>query len=205
MKVVSDFLRSEGLDGRAVLDVGGAAVGDVLQRYGNRRRDHAGPRPRADIVASATAIPRPDRSFDAVTCIDTLEHIPRELRLLVVDELVRVARTAVVIVAPLDTAENRAAESLVLRYTGERFLREHLANGLVDFAALRAHLEALAAAGRIRRFEYREIDDLLLWACLMWRDFASTSEVYEQLQWLDHSFHARRGALFVWCGPPEAR
>lgn len=122
-----------------------------------------------------------------------------------VDELVRVARTAVVIVAPRDMAENRAAEALVLRYTGEPFLRQHLANGLVDFEAIRAQLERLAAAGRIRRFEYREIDDLLLWACLMCEDFASTSEVYGQLQWLDHSFHARRGVFLVWCSQPEAR
>lgn len=78
MKLVSDFLKAEGLDGSAVLDVGGAAVGDVLQRYGIGDVTTLDLDPRADIVASAAAIPRPDRAFDAVTCIDTLEHIPRE-------------------------------------------------------------------------------------------------------------------------------
>lgn len=99
-----------------VLDVGGATGNNLLKEFGiddvvtlDLNRD-------ADVVASADRIPLVDKSFDIVTCIDTLEHIPKESRVQAVKEMLRVASKAVLLVAPMNSENNRRAEELVLRY-----------------------------------------------------------------------------------------
>jgi hypothetical protein len=198
MEVVSGFLRSEAAPGSTVLDVGGAPGDNLLRRFGVGEVTTLDLDPGADIVASADAIPRPDESFDYVTCIDTMEHVPAERRSAVLRELIRVARRAVVVVAPHDTPENREAERIVLGYVRAPFLVEHAQHGLWNVGAAEQDLAELRDAGRIARFERRELDDLLLWACLMTEDYADSSEVYERLRHLDHRFHPRRAALLVW-------
>ena len=51
-------------------------------------------------LGDVTAIPFLDRSFPLVSCIDVLEHIPPDARDLAINELVRVASSAVLIACP---------------------------------------------------------------------------------------------------------
>lgn len=44
------------------------------------------------ICASATSLPLKSGAFDFVICIDTLEHLPKEERTLILDELFRIVR-----------------------------------------------------------------------------------------------------------------
>lgn len=47
-----------------------------------------------------TDLPFPDKSFQVVSCIDVLEHLPLEARDCAIDELVRVASRAVLVACP---------------------------------------------------------------------------------------------------------
>ena len=93
--------------------------------------------PALDIGASAENIPCPDKEFDLVTSIDMMKHIPQSIRMKVLREFIGVARHAVIIIAPQDTAENKQVEEMVLKYENNRFLIEHRQHILDDFNALK--------------------------------------------------------------------
>lgn len=99
-------------------------------------------------VASGQALPFPDRSFDLAASCDTLEHVPPQCRGRFVEELLRVAQHAVVLVAPFDAAATWEAEQALYEYLTAQglrqfHLREHLDLGLPDAQSLRAHLAAM--------------------------------------------------------------
>jgi SAM-dependent methyltransferase len=82
-------------------------------------------------VASATELPFPDNSFDAVYSMYCLEHLPREYPQ-AIREMVRVARRCVVLIEPVP--EHRGAAQRIYARASD-FLR-----GLPDFLE-REHLE----------------------------------------------------------------
>lgn len=95
------------------------------------------------LVASGEALPF-GRRFDLVVTCDTLEHVPPPARPGFVDELLRVTRHALVLIAPFG-AEAARAERLLAGYMGTHGihhvqLQEHAAHGLPDAEVLRAHL-----------------------------------------------------------------
>jgi hypothetical protein len=103
-------------------------------------------------VASGLALPFPAGAFDLAVSCDTLEHIPSPDRTDFVDELIRVARYATVLIAPFDSESNRRAERALHEHADNQgiasiHLKEHLALGLPSIERLRTHLgeEALAA------------------------------------------------------------
>jgi hypothetical protein len=96
--------------------------------------------------ASGLCLPFRDKEFDVVVSCDTLEHIPPEARQTFLDELVRVAREFVVLIAPFSSEGNRKAESILNDYLMARgiehlHLREHLSHGLPAREGLRVILE----------------------------------------------------------------
>jgi hypothetical protein len=96
--------------------------------------------------ASGLCLPFGDEEFDVVVSCDTLEHIPPEARQSFLDELVRVTREFVVLIAPFSSEGNRKAESILNDYwtaqgIQHRHLREHLSHGLPLREGVRAVLE----------------------------------------------------------------
>lgn len=68
------------------------------------------------LIGSGLALPFPDDAFDLVTSHDTIEHLPAPLRQAFVDELLRVSRETVVLVAPFADPRTAECESIVNAY-----------------------------------------------------------------------------------------
>jgi hypothetical protein len=198
----AEQIKRAGLSDGPILDVGGAPGHNLLQKWGLPNVTTLDVDPKADLVASADDIPLDTGAFPTVTCIDTLEHIPRTRRLDVVREMVRVADRLVVIVAPVDSPENNRAERLVLEYNDNHRLREHQAEGLVDFGPIESVLDDLAGRGRVMGWDRAELDHLLTWVMLMTRGRADESAVYQQAYFLENGFFPRRIGLSVRVAPP---
>lgn len=131
--------------------------------------------PPCDVLVSPGRLPLEDDSFDAVVSTDVLEHVPGDERALFLSELVRIARTRVVVCFPCGSPAKDAAERLLADALRERFgvrmdwLEEHLELGLprpadVDEMLTRAIDEL--APGAVRRWSFsagvEESDDVLL-------------------------------------------
>lgn len=112
-----------------VLDVGGT-VGTLAPFVAPAHVTSANVAGPADVIWAGGALPFADASFDAVTSLDVLEHLPRAGRALHLRELARVARATVVLCCPLGSPEHVAAERELQRRRPHRFLAEHLALGL---------------------------------------------------------------------------
>jgi hypothetical protein len=93
------------------------------------------------VEASGDALPFADRTFDLVSCLDVLEHVPGARRTALLSELCRVSAAVVVLAAPFADARVDAAERLLadfvertLHITQEQ-LAEHRERGWPDLAA----------------------------------------------------------------------
>lgn len=102
------------------------------------------------VRASGVKLPFEDGSFDLVCTCDALEHVPSESRSAFINELVRVSGEYLFLTAPFFDDRTRMAEEILYQYV-ERVLRtdfvtlrEHLDNGLPDYADT---VECLKAAG----------------------------------------------------------
>ncbi|HET6262249.1 MAG TPA: methyltransferase domain-containing protein [Chloroflexia bacterium] len=90
---------------------------------------------------SGMDLPYPDHSFDVVTALDTLEHIPNTQREQFLTEMMRVARHACLLVNPVQSVEADVAEETLDEYirwildAQQEQLREHRDFGLPDASA----------------------------------------------------------------------
>lgn len=96
---------------------------------------------------SGLDLPYEDDSFDVVTSLDTLEHIPNDHRPRFLSELRRVARYAVVLVNPIQSIDADLTEETLNDYirwvldAQQEQLAEHREYGLPDFGATVAAFE----------------------------------------------------------------
>ena len=181
-----------------VLDIGGATGDNLLKKFGVQNVTTLDLKPGADIVASAAEIPVEDESFNFVTSLDMMEHVPSNLRAQVVSEMVRVAKDRAIIIAPINSKENIWAEEFVLRYRHADFLIEHKDQGLVDFEQIYMQLEGLKKEEKIKSYEKFELDNLQTWVSLMTEDFGDSSEIYQKCyETLENKFVPRRIAVVI--------
>ncbi len=117
-----------------VLDVGGSLsrLKDFSPAGKVTTVDIKGP---ADIIYDGKKIPVGNKSYDVVTSIDVLEHVPKDDREAFIKELRRVAKVKGIISAPLGTREHSDAEKTLLAFYAHRgvkmpFLKEHIEIGL---------------------------------------------------------------------------
>lgn len=85
--------------------------------------------------SNALYLPFAEGSFDVVTSLDVLEHIPRYDRPRFVKELVRVAKLQVVLCAPYGSPEHtrcekRVLEEVIRKGYSDSMLAEHVEYGL---------------------------------------------------------------------------
>ena len=116
-------------------------------------------------VADGTRLPFPNTSFDLVSCLDVLEHVPRDRRAALIAELFRVSRGYVVLAMPIADEGAVKRERALQRYISlhlageQQQLREHAQFGLPTDEEVRAMLPATAAS-----FGYGNLDR---WAVMM--------------------------------------
>jgi len=132
-KFVSDILLKEGCE--TVLDVGGGSW-RFFKRFLPNTKSLTVDIEGGNIIGSGTSLPFEKNSFDAVTALETLEHVEKKDRKKFIQELIRVAKKCVIISVPLDDPILRLAEweyNLLHRSMfgkGNRWLEEHAENGL---------------------------------------------------------------------------
>lgn len=196
---VSNQIKQLPISNPRILDVGGATGNNLLAKFNISNVTTLDINSKADIIASVDDIPLDDNSYDIVTCIDMLEHIPNANRKNAVFEIIRVSSIAAFMIAPVNSEENIRAEQLVFKYTKDPFLAEHRKYGLVDYKQIESMLIELKDKGEITNFERTEIDDLLNWVTMMTRfNFFSHNKIYEETNFLENRFIPRRIALSIY-------
>jgi len=129
----------------SVLDVGGShldlwwrwhlPIAEFLPEYRTVTLDVAPNTLRGYVRGRGDALPFADDSFDLVSAVDVLEHVPPAARPAVLRQALRVASRAVVVAAPFRADEIERAEAIVsdfvLRVCGyvQGQLREHREHG----------------------------------------------------------------------------
>lgn len=136
----------------SILEVGSGA--DGISIYLRRRtigleiRFPGPPGPLLTPVAgSATHLPFADQSVEVVLIMDTLEHVPPELRARCLAEAMRVARTRIIVGGPMGPRARKADERLAAFYRARGivvpdWLAEHLAERAPDVADVIGPLRA---------------------------------------------------------------
>jgi GT2 family glycosyltransferase len=95
------------------------------------------------VQADCKFLPFRDSSFDLVTNLDVLEHVPKQQRPVILKEFLRVSSRYVIFGGPFDSKDVRIAECRVRRYLRTELKREdealleHFEHGLLDAKVLR--------------------------------------------------------------------
>jgi hypothetical protein len=162
---------------RTVVDVGGVP-GQLGGALPHAAITAVNVRPPADLLVDPGPLPLRDRSVEAVTSLDTLEHVPPADRANFVEELLRICDSRLVLCCPLGSPQHAAAEREIQDWHREvtgaphPWLEEHLENGLPEFAELDRWVQAATTSeDRVEwgfHGDFRKLNDLF-------RDFVMAS------------------------------
>lgn len=132
-RIATDIMRVMPEPPKTVLDVGGAK--GFIQLFIKNAEAVVLDREMDDVPNSlrydGNALPFPDQSFDVVTSIDTLEHVPPAQRDGFIKELCRVSTYGVILACPFDEEHVDDADSIIRDFSiaqlgkQDRFLSEH--------------------------------------------------------------------------------
>jgi hypothetical protein len=148
--------RLQGLRALRILDVGGSPDNEQLKLILPYDIEVANP---AYNGIDGTDLPFPDRSFDVVICIDTLEHVPPNKRDLLIGEVVRTARRKTLLACPFDEPFVSDLERAIFQITLHPMLAEHLQFGLPSLEETLAAIRLTGCAVKVH-----DNDSLLGWA-----------------------------------------
>ena len=115
-----------------ILDVGGEGL---LKQFVKNVRVTTANVKKADIILNRTEMPCANDSYDTVTCIDTVEHLPKSDRYHFISECYRVCRKGMVVCAPLGTVDHMRHIDVLLKKQNvdkesSQYLEEHALFGL---------------------------------------------------------------------------
>lgn len=126
--------------GQTVIDVGGQL--NLLREFTSPAKiivaNLKGSEEKSDITLKKDRLPFKDNSFDVVTAIDVLEHIPKAERKSFINELLRVAKDKIVLSFPIGTKEHISYEKELEKWLKKKghevaYLKEHLKYGLPSY------------------------------------------------------------------------
>lgn len=160
-----------GFNSYELLEVGSGDVGIAFffSKYKNIALDISfkdGPIPlQKKVIATSTALPFKSGAFNFVVSVDTLEHLPREYRLLAIKEMARVARKFLVITAPCSKLSEEYEERLLKLFTlrgrlPPAWLIEHRHNGLPQDNEIEELVKSIADKNTVTTVPY---GNLKLW------------------------------------------
>lgn len=125
-----------------ILDVGGS-LGELKKFLPGVSITTADVIPGADVIYNGKKLPFDDQQWDSVVSVDTVEHVPPDQRLSFIQELVRVTRKKVILIAPYASVAHVQYEKELVKKLEKgkqeipAYLREHRAYGLVTPSLLR--------------------------------------------------------------------
>jgi hypothetical protein len=136
------------------------------------------------VMASGTALPFRDASFDYVLCMEVLEHVPPGIRAPLVAELLRVARKQIIISHPHGRCTRISDHILFAVYGAARvigikrpwWLIEHLQNPYPD---PQKYLRSALPGVRIR--EYGRENAILYLGTVLFGNLKAVSKITKQL------------------------
>lgn len=132
-KFISEILPNAAPEAKRILDVGGA-LGRLPLFYGGveiETIDCAWEDSPWARIYDGKHLPYEDESFDVVVTVDTLEHVPPQMRTVFLQEIGRVSRDAALICGPFYDADVLQAEAALRDFAetqlelNDRFLHEH--------------------------------------------------------------------------------
>lgn len=145
------FIASRLKNNQTVLDVGGELKN--LSFFSKSRIKEAN-LTSGDIIYGGQKLPVADNSFNAVTSIDVLEHIPPKERSEFIADLVRVATDLVIVSAPFGSKSHLKLEKKLLISMEKKgkidlYLKEHVENGIPELAEVKKLATSQEKFGKI--------------------------------------------------------
>ncbi len=133
------FIATHLTNNQTVLDVGGELRNLSLFSKASIKEANL---TSGDVIYGGKKLPVADDSFNVVTSIDVLEHVPPKDRSSFIADLVRVATDVVIISAPFGSKshlelEKNLLESIEKKGKSDRYLKEHVENGIPELAEVR--------------------------------------------------------------------
>jgi len=131
-KVVSTLFRNLYINN--MLDVGGRS--GILRKFVQAEIITLNIDLSSDIQADGTVMPFIDNCFSAVITLDTIEHIPKDIRISFLKECLRVTNCFLLVAAPFGSNKHKEYEKklnkLYINLTGKvhQYLDEHIKNGI---------------------------------------------------------------------------
>ncbi len=144
------------------------------------------------VRCSGHQLPFKNRAFDVIVSIDTLEHMPKELRREFCLELLRVARKGVILCAPLGTPEHIEYEKQLLS-SGSLwgdflyYTAEHVKHGLPDPEEIKALCDSFS--GRIYyQGDFRRVRQVEKSMAYLWLAWNAMGNFIKDLFWMKRCF-----------------
>ena len=150
---VGSLIKGENL---SILDVGGDPNNDKIKLFIPHRITVINPQYNN---ISGTSLPFADASFDITMSIDTLEHVPDSERIKFVKELIRTAKSKVILACPFDEPYVSEMEKAIYAITKHPILEEHIRYGLPNLQQI---LNLIGTMGL--SYKIYNNDSLLAWA-----------------------------------------